>query len=60
MASMASSARAAIALTGILNGIDHDEWNPAADPHLPAPFDADRLPAKAASKRALLERFGFP
>ena len=47
-------------LTGILNGIDHDEWNPAADPHLPAPFDADRLPAKAASKRALLERFGIP
>ena len=47
-------------LTGILNGIDHDEWNPAADPHLPAPFDVDRLPAKAASKRALLERFGIP
>lgn len=47
-------------LTGILNGIDHDEWNPAADPHLPEPFDADRLPAKSASKRALLERFGIP
>jgi len=47
-------------LTGILNGIDPDEWNPAADPHLPAPYDADRLPAKAASKRALLERFGLP
>ncbi len=47
-------------LTGILNGIDHDEWNPAADPHLPAPFDAGHLAAKAASKRALLERFGIP
>ncbi len=47
-------------LTGILNGIDHDEWNPAADPHLPEPYDADRLPAKAASKRALLQRFGIP
>lgn len=47
-------------LTGILNGIDHDEWNPAADPHLPAPFDAAHLAAKAASKRALLERFGLP
>ena len=46
-------------LTGILNGIDPDEWNPAADPHLPVPFDVDRLPAKAASKRALLERFGI-
>ena len=47
-------------LTGILNGIDTDEWNPAADSFLPEPFDADRLPAKAASKRALLERFGLP
>ena len=46
-------------LTGILNGIDPDEWNPSADRYLPAPFDVDRLPAKAASKRALLERFGI-
>ena len=46
-------------LTGILNGIDADEWNPATDPFLPQPFDVDRLGAKAASKRALLERFGL-
>jgi len=46
-------------LVGILNGIDHDEWNPLADPFLPAPFDADSLDGKAAAKRALLEAFGF-
>jgi starch synthase len=46
-------------LVGILNGIDHDEWNPAADPLLPAPFDAENLEGKMASKRALLETFGL-
>ena len=47
------------ALHGILNGIDPDEWNPLADPHLPAPFDAADLSGKQAAKRALLETFGF-
>ena len=47
------------ALVGILNGIDHDEWNPLADSFLPAPFDAESLDGKAAAKRALLEACGF-
>ena len=46
-------------LAGILNGIDHDEWNPLADPFLPAPFDAESLEGKSAAKRALLEAFGL-
>jgi starch synthase len=47
------------ALTGILNGIDPDEWNPASDPYLPAPFTSADLSGKDAAKRALLETFGF-
>lgn len=38
---------------GILNGIDVDEWNPAADVHLNQAYDADTLTAKQAVKRAL-------
>lgn len=48
------------ALVGIVNGVDDGEWNPSADPFLPAPFSAANLAGKAKSKRALLELFGFP
>jgi starch synthase len=47
-------------LVGILNGIDTEEWNPAHDPHLPAPYDAADLTGKAAAKAAVLQRFGMP
>jgi starch synthase len=47
-------------LAGILNGIDTEEWNPAADPFLPSGYDADHMEGKAAAKRALLELFGMP
>jgi starch synthase len=46
-------------LTGILNGIDVDEWNPATDRFLPEPFDADNLGGKRAAKRAMLDAFGL-
>ncbi len=44
---------------GILNGIDDAAWDPAADPHLPAPYGPDTLDDKRLSKRALLERLGL-
>ena len=46
-------------LVGILNGIDTDQWDPARDPNLPAPYDTSNLRGKAASKRLVLEVFGL-
>jgi len=47
-------------LHGIINGIDHEEWNPAADPHIPARFSAEDLSGKALCKAEVLRRFGLP
>jgi starch synthase len=46
-------------LSGILNGIDTTQWNPATDPYLAAPYDANRLAAKAANKTALRAELGL-
>ena len=51
-------ARSAV-LHGIVNGIDIEEWNPAADSYLSATYDAKRLNAKAANKLALQKRMGL-
>jgi starch synthase len=48
------------ALSGILNGIDIERWNPAADGFIPAPYTAGDLSGKAADKAALLETAGLP
>jgi starch synthase len=46
-------------LTGILNGIDADAWDPTRDPLLPHHFDAGRLAGKAEMKRALQAEVGL-
>jgi starch synthase len=44
------------ALTGILNGVDYDEWDPRHDRFLPTHYDAAQLAGKAALKREFLAR----
>ncbi|MHB1543628.1 MAG: glycogen synthase GlgA [Gammaproteobacteria bacterium] len=41
-------------LTGILNGIDSDCWNPATDPLLPVRYDASDLTGKRYCREALI------
>lgn len=41
---------------GILNGIDHEVWNPASDVHIPHHFTAETFEIKAKNRRALRDR----
>ncbi len=47
-------------LVGILNGVDYQEWNPAKDPHLPAPFSLSKLAGKKKNKAALQTFVALP
>ncbi len=48
-------------LSGILNGIDITEWNPATDPLISDNFDIQSFPTnKPKCKRVLQEAFGLP
>jgi starch synthase len=44
------------ALSGILNGIDTEVWDPRADPHLPEHYDADSVREGKAACKAALQR----
>ncbi|ABG32399.1 glycogen synthase [Roseobacter denitrificans] len=46
-------------VSGILNGIDTDVWNPETDPALPKSYSLKGLKAKQQSRQAVLERFGL-
>ncbi len=43
-------------LTGVVNGLDLDVWNPSVDKHLPFKYDADSLPRKTRVKDELLKK----
>jgi starch synthase len=49
------------ALSGIVNGVDYADWDPARDKHLPVQYDSETVfDRKPACKLALQARFNLP
>ncbi|NLN70214.1 MAG: glycogen synthase [Chloroflexi bacterium] len=48
------------ALTGIINGLDIDLWNPETNPHIQQNFTADSLSRRLVNKRHLQTKFQLP
>jgi starch synthase len=46
-------------LTGILNGVDYTEWDPATDKFIARQYSPETLEGKAECKRDLLQLFGI-
>ena len=46
-------------LTGIVNGVDYEEWNPRGDKYIAERYDADDLSGKQECKRDLLQHLGM-
>lgn len=47
-------------LSGIVNGIDYEEWNPETDPMIVANYSSRDLAGKAKCKEDVLRRFRLP
>lgn len=52
-------ARSAV-VSGIVNGIDYEEFNPQTDPAIRVHYDADSVSKRADNKRALQAEAGLP
>ena len=46
-------------LTGILNGVDYDDWDPRHDRHIAQTYSPEDLAGKAACKADLLRTYGL-
>jgi starch synthase len=46
-------------LSGVLNGVDCDVWDPETDSHIPAPYGPTTLKRKAEDRAALAETLGI-
>ncbi|MGD1091151.1 MAG: glycogen synthase GlgA [Bryobacteraceae bacterium] len=46
-------------LTGILNGVDYNEWSPENDPYISSRYSRPDFLGKLACKKALLKEFGL-
>jgi starch synthase len=46
-------------LFGVINGVDYNEWDPAADPLIPARYSPEDMSGKEVCRRALLNEFGL-
>lgn len=47
-------------LTGILNGLDRNLWDPSSDSAIPAPFDRETSSRRGDNKAALQAELGLP
>ena len=47
-------------LTGIINGVDENDWNPASDPHLESNYGIETIADKKANKTFLQRSFSLP